>query len=268
MTGWLADQVAIVTGASTGIGRAVVQRYLAEGARGVVAVDRDEAGLEALAAGHGDRVRTVAGDVREWAVHEAAVATACSAYGGLDVAVGNAGVFDFHRPLAKYTPESLISAMDELFAINVRGYLLLAMAARERLAERRGSLVFTASVASHEAGGGGVLYVSSKHAVLGLIRRLAMEFAPDVRVNGVGPGGTLTQLRGTETLGQAQRELVTDREASSARIAATNPLRLAQEAEDHAGLYVLLASRENSRAVTGQVFLSDGGVGVRPIAPF
>ncbi|ODT87363.1 SDR family NAD(P)-dependent oxidoreductase [Phenylobacterium sp. SCN 70-31] len=268
MTGWLTDQVAIVTGASAGIGRAVVDRYIAEGARGVVAVDRDAAGLEALSAAHGDRLRVVVGDVREWATHEAAVTAARTAYGRLDAAVGNAGVFDFHRPLAKYTPESLVSAMDELFAINVRGYLLLALAAREALAESRGSLVYTASVASQEAGGGGVLYVSSKHAVLGVIRRLAMEFAPDIRVNGVGPGGTLTQLRGTESLGQAQRSLGADREASAARIAPTNPLRLAQEPEDHAGLYVLLASRRDSRAMTGQVLYSDGGVGVRPIAAF
>jgi cis-3,4-dihydrophenanthrene-3,4-diol dehydrogenase len=268
VTGWLTDQVAIVTGASTGIGRAVVDRYMAEGVRGVVAVDRDAEGLQALGEAHGDRLRTVVGDVRDWASHEAAVATALSAFGRLDIAVGNAGVFDFHRPLAKYTPESLVAAMDELFAINVRGYLLLALAVRDALIETRGSLVFTASVASHEAGGGGVLYVTSKHAVLGLIRRLALEFAPDVRVNGVGPGATLTQLRGTESLGQAQRSLGADREASAARIAPTNPLRLAQEAEDHAGLYVLLASRRDSRAITGQVMLSDGGVGVRPIAPF
>ena len=74
---------------------------IAEGARGVVAVDRDPAGLETLAATHGDRVRVVVGDVREWSSHEAAVATARSAFGRLDAAVGNAGVFDFHRPLAK-----------------------------------------------------------------------------------------------------------------------------------------------------------------------
>lgn len=268
MSGWLDDQVAIVTGAATGIGRAVVQRYMDEGVRGLVAVDRDAEGLATLAAAYGDRIRTVVGDVREWASHETAVATARADFGRLDVAVGNAGVFDFHRPLARYTPDSLVAAMDELYAINVRGYLLLALAAREALTESRGSLIYTASVASQEAGGGGVLYVSSKHAVLGLLRRLALEFAPDVRVNGVGPGATLTQLRGTESLGQAQRSLGADREASAARIVPTNPLRLAQEPEDHAGLYVLLASRRDSRAVTGQLILSDGGVGVRPIAPF
>ncbi|MCI3132219.1 SDR family NAD(P)-dependent oxidoreductase [Phenylobacterium aquaticum] len=268
MSGWLDDQVAIVTGAATGIGRAVVQRFMDEGVRGLVAVDRDAAGVAALAEAHGDRIRTVVGDVREWASHESAVATAVSTFGRLDVAVGNAGVFDFHRPLARYTPESLVAAMDEIYAINVRGYLLLALATREALTQSRGSLIYTGSVASHEAGGGGVLYVSSKHAVLGLIRRLALEFAPDVRVNGVGPGATLTELRGMDALGQAQRSLGADREASAARIVPTNPLRLAQEADDHAGLYVLLASRRDSRAVTGQLMLSDGGVGVRPIAPF
>jgi NAD(P)-dependent dehydrogenase (short-subunit alcohol dehydrogenase family) len=268
VTGNLEDQVAIVTGASTGIGRAVVERYLAEGVRGVVAVDRDGASLDALAERSGARVRSVVGDVREFATHRNGVDTAIAAFGRIDIAVGNAGVFDFHRTLAKYTPETLAAAMDELFAINVRGYLFLALAAREALVASRGSLIFTASTASYEAGGGGVLYTASKHAVLGLIRRLALEFAPDVRVNGVGPGATLTQLRGMESLGQEARSLGADPEGAAARIVPTTPLRLAQMPEDHAGLYVLLASRRDSRAVTGEVIRSDAGLGIRPLAAF
>lgn len=263
MTGWLQDQVALVTGASSGIGRAVVRRYLSEGARGVVALDRDRDALERLVEEDRDRIRVVAGDVRDHSVHTAAVAQAVSSFGKLDVAVGNAGVFDFHRPLERYTAEALSAAMDELFAINVKGYMLLAMASRPALKETRGAMIFTASVASLYAGGGGVLYTASKHAVLGVVRRLALELAPEIRVNAVGPGGTLTQLRGLEALGHAERSLGADPVASAARIAATTPLRIAQEPEDHAGLYVLLASRRDSRAITGELLMSDGGLGIR-----
>ena len=86
-----------------------------------------------------------------------------------------------------------------------------------------------------------------KHAVVGMIRELARELAPDVRVNGVGPGGTLTNLRGTAALGHAKRSIADRAAEAEARIAAGVPLRFAQEPEDHTGIYVLLASRENSR---------------------
>jgi cis-3,4-dihydrophenanthrene-3,4-diol dehydrogenase len=126
-------------------------------------------------------------------------------------------------------------------------------------------MIFTASVASFNAGGGGVLYTAVKHAVVGMIRQLALELAPAIRVNGVAPGGTLTGLRGTAALGHEQRSLADNAEALAERIAGAVPLRIAQHPEDHAGLYVLLASRENARAITGQVFVSDGGAGVRSL---
>jgi cis-3,4-dihydrophenanthrene-3,4-diol dehydrogenase len=98
-----------------------------------------------------------------------------------------------------------------------------------------------------------------------MIRELAKELAPHVRVNGVGPGGTLTNLRGTDALGHAERSIADKAAQAKERIAAALPLRFAQEADDHAGIYVLLASRENSRAVTGQIIMSDGGVDIRPL---
>lgn len=267
MTGRLDGDVALVTGAASGIGRAVVARYLDEGVKGVVAVDRDAEALAALSSEFGPSVRVVPGDVTDPTTHAEAVAAACETFGGLDVAVGNAGLFDFHRPLARYAPDELIAAMDEIFAVNVRGYVLLAQAAYPALRQRHGALIFTGSVASVQAGGGGVLYTASKHAVLGVIRRLALEFAPEVRVNGVGPGGTLTGLRGAASLGHGARRLGADPVALAAQIAPTNPLRLAQAPEDHAGLYVLLASRRDARAITGELLMSDGGLGVRPFLP-
>lgn len=265
MSGWLQGQVALVTGGADGIGRAVVERYLAEGCAGVVVVDRDAAGLAQLAEANAGRIATVAGDVRDYAVHEQAVRAALDRFGRLDVLVGNAGVFDFRRPLRGYTAETLASTMDELFGINLRGYLYAAMAAREALIASNGCMIFTASVASHHAGGGGVLYTMGKHAVAGMIRQLALELAPEIRVNGVGPGGTLTGLSGTEALGHGGRSIGADPAAFDQRVGAAVPLGFAQRPADHAGLYVLLASRENARAVTGEIFMSDGGVGSRSV---
>ena len=265
MNGRLEGCVALVTGAAHGIGRAVVRRYLEEGASGVVAVDRDADALEVLRDEAPDRIRTVAGDVRDFDTHRRATDRALDAHGRLDVLVGNAGVFDFWRPLRGYTDALLASSMDELFAINVRGYLYSALAAREALVASRGCMVFTASVAGFHAGGGGVLYTMAKHAVVGMIRQLALEMAPDVRVNGVGPGGTVTGLAGTEALGHADRRAAADAQSFRSRMANAVPLRAAQEPEDHAGLYVLLASRRDGRAITGEVMMSDGGVGIRSV---
>jgi NAD(P)-dependent dehydrogenase (short-subunit alcohol dehydrogenase family) len=262
MAGWLEGYAAIVTGGSSGIGAAVVARFVAEGAN-VVAVDRDGERLAAMVDKFPGRVRGIAGDVRDYATHERAVTEALSSFGKLDVTVGNAGVFDFRRPLASYSAETLVATMDELLAINVRGYLYAAMAAREALLRSRGCIIFTGSVASFNAGGGGIVYTLAKHAVVGVVRQLALELAPDIRVNCVAPGGTLTDMRGTAALGHGTRSLNDRRDELAKRIAEHVPLRLAQQPEDHAGLYVLLASRENARAITGEVLMSDGGVGIR-----
>ena len=263
MSGWLAGQVALVTGGAGGIGRAVAARYLAEGAAGVVVLDRNAS--PDADTGASAKLVSVTGDVREYASHEKAVKTCLDTFGRLDVLVGNAGVFDFRRPLHGYTPASLQTTMDELFGVNLRGYLYAAMASREALIAGRGCMIFTASVASFHAGGGGVLYTMGKHAVVGMIRQLALELAPGVRVNGVGPGGTLTGLSGTAALGHDGRTIGADPKEFDARVGAAVPLGFAQRPEDHTGLYVLLASRENSRAVTGEIFMSDGGVAARSI---
>lgn len=265
MSGWLDGQVAVVTGAADGIGAAVARRFLREGAAGVIALDRSAAGLRALEADAPGRVFGAVGDVRDAQAHEAAVQQALERFGRLDVLVANAGIFDFRRPLRSYTPDTLDATMNELFGVNLRGYLLAIMAARTALAASRGSIVCTASVASFHAGGGGVLYTMAKHAVVGMVRQLALELSPDIRINAVAPGGTLTGLSGTQALGQEDRKIGSDPAAFDARVGAAVPLGFAQRPEDHTGLYVLLASRENSRAVTGEILMSDGGVGARSI---
>ena len=160
---------------------------------------------EELRAEFGDAVVAVTGDVAQLADNKRAVAETVAALGRLDVFVGNAGVFDNFLSLAEFPEETLSEACDELFGVNVKGCILGAKAALPELLKTDGSMVFTASVAGSNSGGGGPLYTASKHAVVGLIRQLAVELGPRIRVNGVAPGGTMTDLRGLSLLRQDDR---------------------------------------------------------------
>ncbi len=246
---------AIVTGAGSGIGRAVVARFLAEGAR-VVAVIRDPAQRDALEA---EGVSVVMGDVARYSTSAQAVALAEERFGGLDVFVANAGLWDFHKRLEKQTPEELEAAATEIFGVNVMGTVFAARAAAGALRRSKGSIIATGSNACFRAGGGGCLYTASKFALHGVVLQLAKELAPDIRVNGVAPGATQTGLSGPRSLHQHDKAMNSD-EVRLAAMASHIPLGFVSNPDDHVALYVLLASRESSRYMTGSMILSDGGL--------
>ena len=257
--GWLDGRRALVVGGGSGIGRAVLGAFAAEGAR-VAALERDPAKCEALAADLPGCV-TVPGDATSLADTAAAVAAARRAYGGLDVLVNCVGIFDFYRGLADLGDE-LDEAFDEMFLTNVKSQLVSVQAALAELRRSRGCVVLTVSTSGFYPGRGGVLYVASKFAVRGCVVALAHELAPDIRVNGVAPGGTMgTDLAGPASLGLAGQRLgaAPGREEE---LKARTPLRVALTGDDHAGAYVYLASGR-ARGVTGTVLHSDGGIGVR-----
>jgi NAD(P)-dependent dehydrogenase (short-subunit alcohol dehydrogenase family) len=187
-----------------------------------------------------------------------------AAFGRLDVFVGNAGVFDKFTPLADFPEEQLSAAFDELFGVNVKGVLFGAKAAFPELAKTGGSILLTASIAGFYSAGGGALYTASKHAVVGIIRQLAVEFAPHVRVNGVAPGGTLTDLRGLATMHEDSSSQFAA-PGMAERLAAGNPLRMTLMPDDIAGAYVFLASRSAS-GITGTVVTVDAGSTLRVTA--
>jgi 2,3-dihydroxy-2,3-dihydrophenylpropionate dehydrogenase len=259
--GWLDGQVALVTGGGSGIGRAVVARFIAEGAR-VGVLDRVPARAEELRAEFGRSAVAVTGDVTQLADNKRAVAETVGAFGRLDVFVGNAGVFDNFLSLAEFPEATLAEAYDELFGVNVKGCILGAKAALPELIKTEGSMVFTASVAGSNSGGGGPLYTASKHAVVGLIRQLAAELGPRIRINGVAPGGTMTDLRGLSTLGQDGRSHFSDPN-SEERMRSNNPLQIALAPGDLAGAYVFLSSRANARGITGTILTVDAGATLR-----
>jgi NAD(P)-dependent dehydrogenase (short-subunit alcohol dehydrogenase family) len=260
MTGWLDGRRALVVGAGSGIGRSVLDRYLAEGAR-VAVLERDAAKAEAIAVALPE-VPVVVGDAGTPAANRAAVAAAVDSFGGLDILVSCVGVFDYYRSIEDLRAEELDGAFDEIFQTNVRSYLHSVKAAIASLRQSDGgAVVLTESTSSYFPGRGGVLYVGSKFAVRGLVTALAHDLAPEIRVNGVAPGGTLgTDLRGVQSLGTAERSLgeTPDR---SGELAGRVALRVALSGEDHAWSYVFLAS-SRSRGMTGESLRSDGGMAV------
>ena len=255
--GWLDGQVALITGGGSGIGRAVVDRFIQEGAR-VGVLERVSERVRQLKEDFGEAVVAVQGDVVLLEDNKAIVAQTLGAFGKLDIFVGNAGVVDSFIPFADIPEEKLGDAFDEQFAVNVKGCFLGAKAALPYLRESDGCMIFTASVASFNSGGGGALYTATKHAILGMIRQLALELAPRVRVNGVGPGGTMTDLRGLDTLGLSEHSSFSDPQMPE-RLRAGNPLQMVLSPKDHAGTYLFLASKELSRAITGVVIPTDAG---------
>ncbi len=257
---WLAGNRALVIGAGSGIGRAVCAAFVAEGAR-VTAMELDAGKCERLA-GELPDVNVVHGDATVPADDRRAVAAAVARDGGLDTLVNCVGVFDFYRGLEDLDDEELEPAFDELYRVNVASQLLSVKAALPPLRESRGSVVLTVSTSGFYPGRGGVLYVSSKFAVRGLVVALAHELAPDVRVNGVAPGGTLgTELRGPAALHLDDQRL-DDRPGRADELRARTPLGVAMTPEDHAGSYVFLAS-SRARGITGTFLHPDGGIAVK-----
>jgi len=251
--------VALVTGAGSGIGLGVVECFVASGAR-ICAMDLREERIAKLERQFPDAVVGSAGDVRDTAASDRAVKRAVDAFGRLDVFVGNAGVFDRYAKFETMEATELETAYREIFDVNVLGYLHGARAAVRaiRASGGSGSMIFTASIAGCTGGSGGVLYTAAKHGVVGIVQQLAIELAPDIRVNGVAPGGTLTDLRGLETLGEG--EVATRNVAGiEDRLKSRNLLGITPRGEDLAGVYAFLADRSMSGAVTGSIVTADAG---------
>lgn len=260
MTGWLEGKRALVVGAGSGIGRAVIDAFRTEGAN-VAALERDSEKCERLRE-QLPHVPVVQGDAITRDANERAVHAALDAYGGLDTLVNCVGIFDFYKGIGEIDADDLPGAFDEMFRTNVLSHLQSVKAALPRLRGGTGpSVVLTESASSFYPGRGGALYVSSKFAVRGLVAALAHELAPQIRVNGVAPGGTLnTDLRGLASLGLGGVRL-DDTPNRAQEVAARTPLNVALSGADHAWSFVFLAS-DRARGITGETVRSDGGFGI------
>ncbi len=257
----LAGQVAFVSGGGSGLGLAIVERFLDEGAAGITVLEKSHDKADALRTRLGARVRVTTGDASRWDGNRQAVQDALDTWGRLDAFVGNAAIWDQNTSLLDL-PEAVIEeAFDEVFGVNVRGYLLGARASAQALVQSGGSMTFTLSNAAFLPGGGGPLYTASKHAGAGLVCQLAYELAPRVRVNGVAVGGMATDLRGPRSLGADGIRITSLRDPRE--VASINPLQIFPQPRQYTGAYVWLASRGDAVSVTGDVVRADCGFGIR-----
>jgi NAD(P)-dependent dehydrogenase (short-subunit alcohol dehydrogenase family) len=246
------QRVALVTGAASGIGRATALRLAADGL-GVACLDRDLDGaretvdLIAEATDEGVPAEAIAVDVRHEPEVRAAVAGAADMAGGLDVVVNAAGVV-FYRSLADTSQADLQSILD----VNLLGTYAVCRAAAPHLTARRGAIVNVASAAGMNGRAYLTAYSASKGAVVALTRSLAVELAPEVRVNAVCPSAVDTPMVAAVTLPDG---------IDPAKLA-RHPMLLGHmaTAEQVAAAIAFLASDE-SGTTTGAVLTIDGGAG-------
>jgi NAD(P)-dependent dehydrogenase (short-subunit alcohol dehydrogenase family) len=244
-------QRVLVTGAAKGIGRAVAEAFAAEGAA-LVLMDVDGAGLAEVGsalAGKASRIETVIGSVAKASDCEAAAALAQSALGGLDVLSHNAGIQRYGT--VETTPEEV---WDEVFDVNLKGAYLMSKAVMPMLRASRGSVVHMASVQGFISQSGVAAYAAAKHGLIGLVRSMAVDYAPlGVRVNGVAPGSVDTPML------RSSVSLADDPEAVWAEIRNMHPLGRAGNASEVANAVVFLAS-EKASFITGDILRVDGAL--------
>jgi NAD(P)-dependent dehydrogenase (short-subunit alcohol dehydrogenase family) len=257
--GWVAGQVAVITGGGSGLGREIVRTFVTEGAR-VVVLERSDGKCHELAAAFpDDLVAVVQGDVASPQANAEAVAVAQQRFGGLDTFIANAGLWDFMRSIDGMSGDELEQSFDEVFRVNVLGPMMGANAALDALRESRGAFLVTLSNAALFPGGGGPLYVASKHAGVGFVKQLAADVAPLVRVNGIAPGGMPTDLRGPASLGLDGTPFDS---LPVQEIMEQGPLRRCPAPGDYVGAYLLLASRTYGLTASGTVMDVCNAVGL------
>jgi NAD(P)-dependent dehydrogenase (short-subunit alcohol dehydrogenase family) len=249
MTGQFTGKVAIVTGGSSGMGRAAALAFAREGANVVVADTNVQDGEETVRQfkDSGAEALFVPADVSQATAVEALVNTTIATYGRLDYAFNNAGINEEHGPLTDCTE----AEWDRIISINLKGiWLCMKYEIPQMLKLGRGVIVNTASVVGLTGGRGFPAYVASKHGIIGLTKAAALDYGKQgIRVNAVCPGTIYTSMY--------ERRVGNDPE-TTARIISEIPLQRLGQPQDIAEAVIWLCS-EGASFVTGHSLVVDGG---------
>lgn len=238
-------KVAIITGASSGIGKAAATLFAENGAAVVLVARRQEPLNELVRSiqNSGGRAIAVIGDVADERTHQEAVAAAQSTFGGLHIGFNNAGLVGAIKPLAEITPEE----WSEVLAVNLTAAFLGARAQIPAMLEPgEGALVFTSSFVGNSVGLPGMgAYAAAKAGLMGLVRSITADYGTaGIRANALLPGGTSTEMAGDA----AQREWA----------ASLHAMKRIAEPEEIARAALFLAS-DMASFVSGSALWADGG---------
>ena len=249
--GRLEGKVAVVTGGSRGIGRGIVERFLAEGASVLATARRPPE--KAMA---GKNLAFLAADVARAEDAARIAAEAVARFGGIDILVNNAGI-----QIQKSMEETTEAEWDEVMAVNVKGIFLCSRAALPALRRRGGSIINIGSYDGFLADPNFTAYCASKGAVQALTRAMAVDLGKDgIRCNVICPGWIETEMV------EDYIAHLPDPAATRARIESLHPVGRTGRPSDIASLALWLASEESS-FFTGQIFVADGGYTARAPQP-
>ncbi len=244
----LAGKVAVVTGASKGIGAAIAKQLAADGAAVIVNYASSKSGADRVVAeiaDNGGQAVAVQGDLAKKADVKRLFARAKKAFGRLDILVNNAGIYEM-LPLENVTEEHF----HKHFNLNVLGLLLTTQEALKHFGSEGGSIINTSSVVSTLGISGGSVYSATKAAVDAVTRSLAKELGPrKIRVNSVNPG--MVETEGTHSAGIIKSDF-------QKQVEATTPLGRIGQPQDIAPAVAFLASSDSSW-ITGETLYISGG---------
>lgn len=248
----LENKVAVVTGGAQGIGQAIVQKFVAEGAR-VALLDIDEPRGRAEAERHGDAVRFIRCDITREADVAAAIAGTVEAFGTVDILVNNAGVNTYFDATTMTEDE-----WEKVFAVDLKGAWLCCKHALPHMREQgSGAIVNIASIHAFMTTYNQFPYAAAKSGMVGMTRSLALDFGKyQIRVNAICPGWVRTQLV-DEWL-----ELQPEGKAAEQRVLDQQPLGRMAAPMEIANFVAFVASDEAS-FMTGAALLIDGGLSAR-----
>lgn len=243
----LDGKIAVVTGAGSGMGRAIAQEFATQGAR-IAAIDINAAAVtETVASLGAGRGVALTGDISDSAATARMVVEAEAAFGRVDILVNCAGVLDGYAPITE-TDDAL---WDRILGINLKGAFLLSRAALPGMVARgQGVIINISSIAGLVAGGGGAAYTSSKHGIIGLTRQTAYDYGKaGIRANAICPGAIETGMT---------RDILNADNLAVMELVRSVPAGRHGQPEEVAKLALYLAS-DDSSFVHGAAFAIDGG---------